>query len=77
LALCPPAAPLVTPSRSFLLGERRREMEGGGSFFVEKDKRQNCERSREKRRRTAFVFNTKTTGAAALGQSQSQKGHRF
>jgi hypothetical protein len=30
--------------------------------------------SREKRAGTAFVFNIKTTGAVALGQSQSQKG---
>jgi hypothetical protein len=28
---------------------------------------------REKRARNAFVFNIKTTGAGALGQSQSQK----
>jgi hypothetical protein len=33
--------------------------------------------SREKRTRTAFVFNTKTTGAVALGQSKSQEGNRF
>jgi hypothetical protein len=33
--------------------------------------------SREKRAGTAFVFNIKTTGALALGQSQSQEGNRF
>jgi hypothetical protein len=33
--------------------------------------------SREKRTRTVFVFNTKTTGAVALGQSQSEKRRKF